>query len=116
MRWRGRNGANPGMVPPWGRGSDSRNRAQGREALSGGSDGGRGRNGCGSRGYKSSGGNSKGYMSSGGSRGPGLGLPVGGGEDYLTLGFKLCPPLVFTIAELEKEQRWRGREEERFQK
>ena len=35
MRWR--NGANPGMVPPRGRGSDSRSRTHGKDALSGGS-------------------------------------------------------------------------------
>ena len=46
---------------------------------------------------------------------PGLGLPAGGGEDCLTMGLKLCPPLVFTITGLEKEERRRGWEEERFQ-
>ena len=30
------NGANPGMVPPWGRGSSSRGRTHGRNVLSGG--------------------------------------------------------------------------------
>ena len=34
---RGRNGANPGMVPPWGRGSSSRGRTHGRNILSSGS-------------------------------------------------------------------------------
>ena len=47
---------------------------------------------------------------------PRLEPPAGGGEDYLTLGRKLCPPRVFTMAGLEKERRWRGWEEERFQK
>ena len=48
----------------------------------------------------------------------GLGLesPARGGEDCLTLGRKLCPPRVFTMVGLEKERRWRGWEEERFQK
>ena len=48
--------------------------------------------------------------------GPGLEPSVGGGEDCLTLGWKLCPPRVFTMAGLENERRWRGWEEERFQK
>ena len=48
--------------------------------------------------------------------GPGLEPPAGGGEDCLTLGWKLCPLRVFTMAGLEKERRWRGWEEERFQK
>ena len=48
--------------------------------------------------------------------GPGLEMPARGGEDCLTLGLKLCPPSVFTMAGLEKEKRWRGWEEERFQK
>ena len=47
---------------------------------------------------------------------PGLELPAGGGEDCRTLGRKLCPPRFFTMAGLEKEKRWRGWEEERFQK
>ena len=45
-----------------------------------------------------------------------LELPLGGGEDYYTLGLKLCPPRVFTMARMEREKRWRGWEEERFQK
>ena len=36
---------------------------------------------------------------------PGLEPPAGGGEECLTLGLKLCPPRVFTIAGLEKERR-----------
>ena len=48
--------------------------------------------------------------------GPGLEQPTGGGEDYLTMGRKLCPPRIFTMAGLEKERRWRGWEEEGFQK
>ena len=48
--------------------------------------------------------------------GLGLGFPGGGEEECLTLGLKLCPPRIFTIAGLEKEWRWRGWEEERFQK
>ena len=47
--------------------------------------------------------------------GPGLGLVVRGGEDCLTLGLKRCPLSVFTITGLEKEERRRGWEEERFQ-
>ena len=50
-----RNGANPGMVPPWARGSSSRGmgsisnrgRTHGRTALSGGKGGDRGRHGGG---------------------------------------------------------------------
>ena len=34
---RGRNGANPGMVPPRNRGSDIRSRTHGRDVLNGGS-------------------------------------------------------------------------------
>ena len=45
-----------------------------------------------------------------------LELLAGGGEDFRTLGRKLCPLRVFTVAGLEKEKRWRGWEEERFQK
>ena len=37
--------------------------------------------------------------------GPGLDPPAGGGEDCLTLGRKLCPLRVFTMAGLEKERR-----------
>ena len=48
--------------------------------------------------------------------GLGLELPVGVGEDCRTLGRKLCPPCVFTMAGLEKEKRWRGGEGRRFQK
>ena len=48
--------------------------------------------------------------------GPGLEPPAGGGEDYLTFGRKLCPPRIFPMAGLEKERRWRGWEEEGFQK
>ena len=40
MRRRWRNGANPCIVPSQGRGGNSRNRAHGRDALSGGSGGG----------------------------------------------------------------------------
>ena len=47
---------------------------------------------------------------------PGLEPPAGGGQDYLTLGRKLCPPCVFTMAGLEKDRRWRGWEDEGFQK
>ena len=54
MWWRGRNGANLGMVPHWGRGSSSRGRTYGRNVLSGGSGGGRSRHGgCGSGGGRS---------------------------------------------------------------
>ena len=48
--------------------------------------------------------------------GPGLEPPAGEGEDCLTLGQKLCPPRVFTIAGLEKKRRWRGWDEEGFHK
>ena len=40
--------------------------------------------------------------------GLGLELATGGGEDCFTLGRKLCPSRVFTMAGLEKERRWRG--------
>ena len=40
---------------------------------------------------------------------PGLELLARGGEDCLTLGLKLCPQCVLTMARLEKERRWRGR-------
>ena len=36
--------------------------------------------------------------------GPGLELPAGEGEDYCTLGRKLCPPRIFTMVGLEKEK------------
>ena len=81
MRRRRRNGANLGMVPPRGRGSDSRSRTYGRDALSGGNGGGRSRHssggrsrhggGCrsrhgnGNRGCRSSDGDNKGCSSSG---------------------------------------------------
>ena len=45
--------------------------------------------------------------------GPGLEPPAGGGEDCITLGRKLYPSRVFTMAGLEKERRW---EEEGFHK
>ena len=48
--------------------------------------------------------------------GPRLEPPAGGGEDCLTLGQKLCPSFIFTMAGLEKGRRWRGWEEERFHK
>ena len=48
--------------------------------------------------------------------GPGLESPIGGGEDCLTLGRKLCPSHIFTMAGLDKERRWRGWEEKRFHK
>ena len=48
--------------------------------------------------------------------GPGLGLSARGGEDCRTLGRKLCPLCVFTMAGLEREKRWREEEERRFQK
>ena len=62
---RGRNGANPGIVPPRGRGSDSRSRTHGRDALSGGSGDGRSRHGGGSR---SSGGGSRAWVGAAGRR------------------------------------------------
>ena len=104
--WRGgRNGPNPGMVPPWGRGSSSRGRTDGRNVLSDGSGGCRSRHsgGCSSGGCKGSGGGGSGGCrgSDGGSNG-GLGPPTKGGEDCLTLGQKLCPPCVFTMARRRK--------------
>ena len=103
------------MVPPWGKGSNSRGRTHGRNALSddvvaAGADmvaavvadtaamevvaGG----------------------AATAAAEPGLESLVGRGEDCLTLGRKLCPPHVFTMAGLEKERRRRGWEEKRFQK
>ena len=41
--------------------------------------------------------------------GPGLKAPAGGGEDFLTLDWKLCPSCVFTMVGLDKERRWRWR-------
>ena len=38
----------------------------------------------------------------------GLELPAGGGEEWITLGQKLCPPQVFTMVGLDKERRRRG--------
>ena len=40
----------------------------------------------------------------GAAAGPRLEQPAGGGEYCLTLGRKLCPPRVFTMARLEKER------------
>ena len=37
--------------------------------------------------------------------GPGLDLPVGGGEERRTQGLKLCSPRVFPMVGLEKERR-----------
>ena len=55
--WRkGRNGANLGMVPHWGRGSNSRGRTHGRNALSGDSGGCRSRHGGGGGGGHDGGG------------------------------------------------------------
>ena len=91
MWLRGENGANPGMIPPQGRGSDSRSRTHGRDLLNSGNSGGRSH--CGS---------------SGDGRGwPGLELPVGRGEDCLTPGLKLCPLRVLTMTGLEKDRRGR---------
>ena len=39
---------------------------------------------------------------------PRLKLPARGGEDLRTLGWKVCPPRIFTMVGLEKERRWRG--------
>ena len=38
----------------------------------------------------------------------GLELPAGEGEEWHTLGRKVCPPRAFTMVGLEKERRWRG--------
>ena len=46
--------------------------------------------------------------------GPGLEPPEGGGEKGLTLGLWLCPLRVLAMPGLEKERRWREREEEGF--
>ena len=40
--------------------------------------------------------------------GPGLELPVGGGEERRTLSLKVCPPRALTMAGQEKERRWKG--------
>ena len=47
---------------------------------------------------------------SAGGAGPGLEMLARGGEDCRTLGLKLCPPCVFTMAGLTREKRWRGGE------
>ena len=39
---------------------------------------------------------------------PGLERPTEGGEDCLTLDWKLCPPHVLTMARLKKGRRCRG--------
>ena len=119
MRQRGRNGANPGIIPPLGRGSDNKNRAYGKDALSGDS----GRAGAGTTAAVGAIGAAVAAAGDVGAEaaaaGPRLGLPAGGGEDFLTLGLKLCPPRVFTIAGLEKERmggrkvsemKWNGNE------
>ena len=46
--------------------------------------------------------------------GPRLEPPAGGGEEGLTLGLWLCPPRDLAMLRLEKERRWREREEEDF--
>ena len=46
--------------------------------------------------------------------GPRLEPPAGGGEEGLTLGLWLSPPRVLAMPGLEKERRWREREEEGF--
>ena len=38
----------------------------------------------------------------------GLELSVREGEEWRTLGRKVCPPWVFTMVRLERERRWRG--------
>ena len=38
----------------------------------------------------------------------GLERSARGGEEWRTLGRKVCPPLVFTMVRLGKERRWRG--------
>ena len=108
---RGRNGANPGMVSPRGRGSDSRSMTHGRDALSSDNRYNRSRHGG-----DSSDDGSSGCKSSGGKRRARVGAAGRGGEDYRTLGWKLCPPHVFTMAGLDKEKRLRGWEKERFHK
>ena len=103
MWWRWRNGANSGMVPPRGRGSRSRGRTHGRNVLSGDS------GGCKSRhGVAVVAGKVAAVVAGTEAVEPGLEPPIGGEEDCLTLGWKLCPPLVFTMAGLKKERRWRG--------
>ena len=44
--------------------------------------------------------------------GPGLDLPIGGGEERCTRGLKLCPPRVLTMPRPEKGRRWSEWEEE----
>ena len=38
----------------------------------------------------------------------GLELSTGGGEEWRTLGWRVCPPRFFAMVGLEKERRWRG--------
>ena len=72
MWGRGRNRANPGVVPAWGRDSSSRGRTHGRNVLSGdrrrhgGSDSGGGRSSGGSGSWRYSGGGSRARVGSAG--------------------------------------------------
>ena len=94
----------------------------GRDLLNGGKGGGRSRNGAGAAAAAGV----AGVAAATAARAVGatvatgwlrLELPAGGGEDCLTLGLKLCPPRVLTMAGLEKQRRWRGDgKEDRFQK
>ena len=65
--WKGRNEANPGMVPPRGKGSDNRSKTHGGDALSGGSGCGRIQHAgeSGSKSRSKHGGNSSGCKSRG---------------------------------------------------
>ena len=104
------------MVPPRRRGSDSRNKTHGRDALSGGSDMGRHDSGNGGGCMSSTTAVTGAVGAATAVAGHGLELLTRGGKDCRTLGQKLCPPGVFTVAGLEKEKKWRKGEERRFQK
>ena len=102
---RGRNRANPRIIPAWGKSKGSRDcssnnnysNSHGRSTLAKG-------------GAAVVGG---GAATTAGS-GPRLEPPVGGGEEGLTLDLWLCPPCDLAMLRLEKERRWRKREEEDF--
>ena len=95
------------MVPPRGRGNDSKSKTHGRDALSGGSGAGRSRHSdCSGGGSRSKhGGSSSGCRSIDGGSKARVGATGRGTRRLRTLGRKLCPLRVFTIVGLEKENK-----------
>ena len=110
---RGRNRANPGMVPPRGRGSDNRSRTHGRDALSGDSGDGRSRNGgCSGGGCKSGHDDgSRGWGRIGEESRARVGVAGKERRQLLQSGLEVVSSRIFTMAVLEKEKRWRGGED-----